>query len=71
MQKIMASVKEFAAMTGIGVNRVREMCYIEGFPATKEGNKFLIHVESASLWLRRRAEEKTGIETAALKKILP
>ena len=71
MQKIMATVKEFAAMTGIGVNRVREMCYIEGFPATKEGNKFLIHVASASEWLRRRAEEKIGIDTAVLKKILP
>ena len=69
--KIMATVKEFSAMSGIGQNRVRELCYLEGFPATKPGNRFLIHVEAANDWLRRQAEGKIGIETAALKKIAP
>lgn len=69
MQKIMATVKEFSAMTGIGQNRVREMCYIPGFPATREGNKFLIHIEEADHWLAERARRQEGIESAALKRV--
>ena len=42
--KLVVTVKEFAAMTGIGQNRVREFCYLPDFPASKEGNRFLIHV---------------------------
>lgn len=69
--KLVVSVKEFAAMTGIGVNRVRELCYLPDFPASKEGNRFLIHVEAADEWLRKRASEKVGVNTAGLKRILP
>lgn len=69
-QKITVTVKEFAAMTGIGQNRVREMCYIEDFPATKVGNKFLIHLEAANEWLRRRAEAKDGIDANLLRRCL-
>lgn len=67
-QKITVTVKEFAAMTGIGRNRVREMCYIDGFPATRVGNKFLIHLEAANEWLRRRAESKDGIDGSLLRR---
>jgi len=69
--KIMVSVKEFATMTGIGQNRVRELCYLSDFPASKEGNRFLIHVESANEWLRKRAVAKVGVETASLKRVVP
>ena len=68
--KLIVTVKEFAAMTGIGQNRVREFCYLPDFPASKEGNRFLIHMETANEW-RRRASAKTGVDTANLKRILP
>lgn len=69
-QRITATVKEFAAMTGIGQNRVRELCYTPGFPAIKEGNKFLIHLEAANEWLRKRAEAREGIDTEPVKRVL-
>lgn len=69
--KLMVTVKEFAAMTGIGQNRVRELCYLPDFPASKEGNRFLIHVESANEWLRKRASDKVGVDVASLKRVLP
>ena len=69
--KLMVTVKEFAAMTGIGQNRVRELCYLADFPASKEGNRFLIHVEAANEWLRKRASDKVGVDTAGLKHVLP
>lgn len=69
--KLVVTVKEFAAMTGIGQNRVRALCYLTDFPASKEGNRFLIHVEAADEWLRRRASAKVGVDTARLKRILP
>ena len=69
--KLVVTVKEFAAMTGIGQNRVREFCYLPDFPASKEGNRFIIHVEAANEWLRRRTSAKTGVDTAELKHILP
>lgn len=69
--KIMVTVKEFAAMTGIGQNRVRELCYLSDFPASKEGNRFLIHVQAASDWLRNRAEAKVGVDVANLKHVVP
>ena len=69
--KIMVTVKEFAAMTGIGQNRVRELCYLSDFPASKEGNRFLIHVEAANEWLRQRASTKFGVTTASLKRVIP
>lgn len=70
MVKITVTVKEFSAMTGIGQNRVREMCYIPDFPAGKEGNKFLIHLEAASEWLKNRAINKQGIDVAAMRRIM-
>lgn len=69
--KLLVTVKEFAAMTGIGLNRVRKLCYLPDFPASKEGNRFLIHVEAANEWLRRRASAKVGVDMAGLKRILP
>ena len=69
--KLVVTVKEFAAMTGIGQNRVREFCYLPDFPASKEGNRFIIHVEAANEWLRRRTSAKTGVDTAGLTRILP
>ena len=47
----MVSVKEFATMTGVGQNRVRELCYLS--PASQEGKRFLIHLEAANTWLRK------------------
>ena len=71
--KLVVTVKEFAAMTGIGQNRVREFRYLPDFPASKEGNRFIIHVEAANEWLllRRRTSAKTGVAMAGLKRILP
>ena len=62
--RLTVTIKEFSAMTGIGQNRVRQLCYTVGFPAIKEGNKFLIHLETANEWLRKRAEARDGIAEA-------
>jgi len=69
--KISVSIREFAAMTGIGINRVREMCYLDGFPAYKVGNRMLIHVGAAGEWLRAKAEAKENVDVAALKRVNP
>jgi len=67
--KISVSVREFAAMTGIGINRVRNMCHMEGFPAYKIGNRMLIHVEAASEWLKIKAQSKDNIDIATLRQV--
>ena len=49
---IMVSIKEFAELTGIGINRLREMTKITGFPAMHSGRHTLIHKDDAVNWLR-------------------
>ena len=61
MNKITVGVKEFAAMTGIGQNKIRGWCNLPDFPASREGNRYLIHVEQANEWLQNRTRKKTGV----------
>lgn len=66
MTKITVGVKEFARMTGIGQNKIRGWCNLPDFPASFEGNRYLIHVERAKAWLEKRTQEKTGINAQLL-----
>lgn len=70
MTKITVGVKEFAAMTGIGQNKIRGWCNLPDFPASMEGNRYLIHVEKANEWLQRRTHSKTGIDANILNRIV-
>ena len=71
MRKIMLTVKEFAALSGIGQNRVRGMCRIPGFPATKVGAKILIHAQEGGEWLKQRACNQEGIGGNVLRRVQP
>lgn len=56
--KTMVTVKEYAAHCGIGLNNVRRMAHIVGFPALRVGSKIMIHVDGADEWLKSRAENE-------------
>jgi len=59
-EKIMLSVKEFADISGIGVQRIRQIIHIDGFPAVRSGNRVLIHRVRADAWLAAFAKAKNG-----------
>lgn len=54
-EKILLTVKEFAAISGLGVNCVRSLVHVDGFPALKNGRKYMIHRQAASEWLEQQA----------------
>ena len=54
-EKILLTVKEFARLSGLGVNCVRSLVHVEGFPALKNGRKYMIHRRAASEWLEQQA----------------
>lgn len=70
MNKITVGVKEFSAMTGIGQNKIRGWCNLPDFPASREGNRYLIHVEAANVWLQNRTRKKTGVDANILSRIV-
>ena len=55
-EKILLTVKEFAALSGLGVNCVRSLVHVDGFPALKNGRKYMIHRRAASEWLEKQAK---------------
>ena len=57
-QKILLSVKEFAQVSGLGANTIRNLAQIDGFPALRNGRRILIHRRAADAWLEARALHK-------------
>ena len=47
----MLTIKEFAALSGIGERRMRMLSRVSGFPAMHIGRKIVIHKKKASEWL--------------------
>lgn len=54
-------------MTGIGINRLRELARRGDFPAFRDGRKILILKAGFGEWLRKQAAEKIGF-SAPLRK---
>ncbi|WP_177166194.1 helix-turn-helix domain-containing protein [Selenomonas ruminantium] len=50
-EKILLTVKEFAKVSGLGENCIRNLVHVEGFPALKNGRKVMIHKRAADKWL--------------------
>jgi excisionase family DNA binding protein len=55
-QKILLTVKEFSKVSGLGENCIRNLVRVEGFPALKNGRKFMIHRRAADKWLEDMAK---------------
>lgn len=55
-EKILLTIKEFAALSGLGVNCVRSLVHVDGFPALKNGRKYMIHRRAVSEWLEKQAK---------------
>ncbi|MBQ7497133.1 MAG: hypothetical protein IJU00_04770 [Selenomonas sp.] len=51
VEKIMVSVKEFAAISGLSERGVRRLSHIDSFPCIRAGWKILIHRKWAEAWL--------------------
>ena len=64
-QKILLSVKEFAQVSGLGANTIRNLAQIDGFPALHNGRRILIHRRAADAWLEARALHKDCTPQAA------
>ncbi len=65
--KITLSTKEAATLSGIGINRMRELARRPEFPAFRDGRKILIYKDLFLEWLKQQAVEKTGF-SAPLKR---
>jgi len=59
-QKILLTVKEFAAVSGLGETCIRQLSHVEGFPAIRNGIKILIHRRAADAWLAEQAKGMAG-----------
>ena len=55
-QKILLTVKEFAKVSGLGETCIRNLVRVDGFPALKNGRKFMIHRRAADKWLEEQAK---------------
>ncbi|MCR5757760.1 MAG: helix-turn-helix domain-containing protein [Selenomonas sp.] len=53
----MLTVREFARVSGLGECCIRSLVRVTGFPAVKNGRKYMIHRQAADRWL---AEQATG-----------
>jgi len=58
MDKFTMTPKEAAQLSGLGINRIRELCHVKGFPAFRNGNRFLIHTDCFREWLAAMAESR-------------
>lgn len=56
--KTMMTLKEYSAHCGIGLDNVRRMSHIDGFPSLRVGVKIMIHVEAADRWLANVAQSQ-------------
>lgn len=59
--KLTLTPKEAAKITGIGENKIRDLCHTSGFPAFRSGNRFRIDKEGLKSWIARQAELKAEI----------
>ena len=55
-QKILLTVKEFAKVSGLGENCIRNLVRVDGFPVLKNGRKYMIHRRAADKWLEEQAK---------------
>ena len=67
MQRITLKPAEAASLSGIGINRLRELARRPDFPAFRDGRKILIYKELFLEWLKQQAVEKVGF-SAPLKR---
>ena len=59
-QKILLTVKEFAKVSGLGETCIRNLVRVDGFPALKNGRKYMIHRRAADKWLEEQAKGESG-----------
>lgn len=55
---MMLTVREAAAASHIGINRIRELSRQPGFPALRVGRKILIHEAEFEEWLRIKCRRR-------------
>ena len=67
MEQLTIKTAEAAALSGIGINRLRELARRPEFPAFRDGRKILIYKELFEEWLKQQAIEKVGF-SAPLKR---
>lgn len=57
-EKTMLTLKEYSSHSGIGLDSVRRLAHIDGFPSLRIGVKIMIHVEAADRWLANVAQSQ-------------
>jgi len=63
-QKILLTVKEFAKVSGLGETCIRNLVRVDGFPALKNGRKYMIHRRAADKWLEEQAKGTASTSAA-------
>ena len=58
--ELVISPAEAAKLSGIGINRLRELSKRQDFPAFRDGRKILILKAEFADWLRQQAVDKVG-----------
>lgn len=54
-EKLAYNVGELGTVLGIGYPAANNLCHIQGFPALKVGNRYIIPKESLEKWLVENA----------------
>ena len=67
MEQLIIKTAEAAALSNIGINRIRELAKRPDFPSFRDGRKILIYKELFEEWLKQQAIEKVGF-SAPLKR---
>ena len=60
-QKVAYTPKEAAQVLRIGVNRVYQLCHMDGFPCIMVGSRFIIPVDKLHEWVNTQAANKAVI----------
>lgn len=60
-EKLILTPKEAAEITGIGENKIRELCHTSHFPAFRVGNRFRIDREGLKKWIASSATAKVQL----------
>ncbi|MGO5130495.1 hypothetical protein [Mitsuokella jalaludinii] len=66
-EKVMLTIPEFTAVSGLPERHVRMLVHIDTFPAVRAGIRYLIHRRNAEKWLsdasfeRLRISEVSGV----------
>ena len=58
MEKTMLTLKEYSSHSGIGLDSVRRLAHIDGFPSLRIGVKIMIHADAADKWLADVAKKE-------------